>query len=253
MAWIESHVEIGEHPKIFKLMELLNIDAQKAVGAVHLLWHFAMKYAWRDGDLEKFGEAAIAKGSKWDGDPKKFIEALQESGFLDGLSVHDWMDCAGRLVSDRLYNEKRRKIAHGAPLNAVKRRKTPSNVRQYGATNPTNPTNPTLPTIPTKPTISNHKIRDTDFDRFWELYPKKIGKGAAEAAWIKAKDKPLIDLLLQSVMNQTKTTQWTKDGGQFIPNPATWLNQKRWGDDAESYNNGEMTSAQRLKILEEAE
>jgi hypothetical protein len=25
--------------------------------------------------------------------------------------------------------------------------------------------------------------------------------------------------------------QWTKDGGQFIPMPATWLNGRRWEDE----------------------
>jgi hypothetical protein len=27
------------------------------------------------------------------------------------------------------------------------------------------------------------------------------------------------------------SAEWTKDGGQFIPHPATWLNQKRWEDE----------------------
>jgi hypothetical protein len=25
--------------------------------------------------------------------------------------------------------------------------------------------------------------------------------------------------------------QWLREGGRFIPNPATWLNQERWGDE----------------------
>ena len=29
------------------------------------------------------------------------------------------------------------------------------------------------------------------------------------------------------------TAQWTKEGGQYIPNPTTWLNQGRWDDKTE--------------------
>ena len=31
---------------------------------------------------------------------------------------------------------------------------------------------------------------------------------------------------------QKLSRQWQKDGGQYIPNPATWLNQGRWEDEA---------------------
>ena len=29
----------------------------------------------------------------------------------------------------------------------------------------------------------------------------------------------------------SKSHDWTKDGGQFIPHAATWLNGKRWEDE----------------------
>jgi hypothetical protein len=30
---------------------------------------------------------------------------------------------------------------------------------------------------------------------------------------------------------QKTSAQWQKDNGQYIPNPATWLNQGRWDDE----------------------
>ncbi|MBI4063485.1 MAG: hypothetical protein HY401_04200 [Elusimicrobia bacterium] len=236
MAWIESHVEIGEHPKIFKLMELLSIDAQKAVGAIHLLWHFTMKYAWRDGNLDRFGEMAVARGAKWEGDPKEFIKALQSAGFLEGLQVHDWMDCAGRLVTDRLYNEKRRKTAQGSAKsrsitaqNAVKR-------RQSGATNPTNPTLPTVPnlTLPnhTPPTGDSGGLKGNGFDVFWQAYPRHVGKQSAIKAWGKLKPAPEpLKKILEALERQKQSEQWQREGGRFIPHPATWINGKRWEDE----------------------
>lgn len=70
------------------------------------------------------------------------------------------------------------------------------------------------------------------FDEFWQHYPRKVGKDAARRAWDRC--KPSAELLLQilAVLEwQRKTEAWTKDGGQFIPHPATWLNQGRWEDE----------------------
>ena len=34
-----------------------------------------------------------------------------------------------------------------------------------------------------------------------------------------------------------KSYNWNKDNGQYIPNPTTWLNQKRWEDEIEIATN----------------
>lgn len=74
----------------------------------------------------------------------------------------------------------------------------------------------------------------TGFDLFWSVYPRKIGKGAAELAWKKCKpDSTLQARIIQAVKAQCKSEQWKRDGGQFIPHPATWLNGKRWEDEVE--------------------
>ena len=70
-----------------------------------------------------------------------------------------------------------------------------------------------------------------DFLAFWEVYPKKIAKGDAFKAWKKAKAKPELEALLSIVNRQAQWEQWRKDGGQYIPNGATWLNGKRWDDE----------------------
>jgi hypothetical protein len=77
---------------------------------------------------------------------------------------------------------------------------------------------------PSIPTLGN-----VAFETFWTAYPKKIGKGAAEKAFQKVKGIDL-DVLLTAIAKQKSSEQWTKDGGQFIPMPTTWLNQRRWED-----------------------
>lgn len=69
------------------------------------------------------------------------------------------------------------------------------------------------------------------FDQFWAAYPKKTGKKAALKAFQNAQNRPRIDDLLEAVRRACLSESWRKDGGQFIPNPATWLNQGRWDDE----------------------
>jgi uncharacterized protein YdaU (DUF1376 family) len=70
------------------------------------------------------------------------------------------------------------------------------------------------------------------FDRFWSAYPKKRGKGPAEKVWAKLQpDDSLVGEMLNKIDQAKRTPDWTKDRGQFIPHPATWLNAKGWEDD----------------------
>ena len=72
----------------------------------------------------------------------------------------------------------------------------------------------------------------TSFDAFWQAYPRKTAKGAAEAAWRKLKpDEPLVARMLAAVEVAKQSAQWQRDGGQYIPLPSTWLNQRRWEDE----------------------
>lgn len=70
------------------------------------------------------------------------------------------------------------------------------------------------------------------FKAFWKAYPRKSGKGSAEKSWLKiAPNQQLFDEIMAALEAAKRCEQWQKDNGQFIPYPATWLNQKRWEDD----------------------
>lgn len=76
---------------------------------------------------------------------------------------------------------------------------------------------------------------DAKFEAFWMAYPKKVGKGATRKAWDRVKQPAAsLDLILKALSWQVASEQWTKNGGQFIPNPATYLNQQRWLDERPS-------------------
>ncbi len=77
--------------------------------------------------------------------------------------------------------------------------------------------------------------RDALFDAFWKAYPRKAGKDEARKAFDKRKPTPeLLNAILAAIEVQRQSLDWQKDGGQFIPHPATWLNQGRWQDELAS-------------------
>lgn len=82
------------------------------------------------------------------------------------------------------------------------------------------------------------------FAEFWRLYPRKIGKGAAERAWPRAVqaakgDWQLIVASLQDALDLHRLDM--RDGGRFCPHPSTWLNGKRWLDGLEPELLGDAT------------
>jgi hypothetical protein len=72
----------------------------------------------------------------------------------------------------------------------------------------------------------------SDFESFWSIYPKKVGKLKALEAWNKQNGtRPPITTIVLKIEESKKSDQWNRDGGQYIPNPATWINQGRWFDE----------------------
>lgn len=106
---------------------------------------------------------------------------------------------------------------------------------QQSAPNPCNPVPHTPATQCSQTIIDPSKNHQHDFERFWSVYPKKVAKGNAIKAWKKLKiDSNLLDLILKAISQQKTSEAWTKDKGQFIPYPATWLNDRRWEDEVSS-------------------
>ena len=80
------------------------------------------------------------------------------------------------------------------------------------------------------------------FDVFWKSYPNKkskpTGRKAFEKIAAKFKGKPdefksLVSKITSHVeKRKLDDPQWTKEAGQFIPMPASFLNQERWNDES---------------------
>lgn len=81
------------------------------------------------------------------------------------------------------------------------------------------------------------------FDAFYALYPKHKNKAAALNAWKKLKpNAELQEVMAKAIMAQKQSPEWNKDGGQYIPYPSTWLNQRRWEDEVKQYHSSAVVS-----------
>lgn len=77
------------------------------------------------------------------------------------------------------------------------------------------------------------------FNTFWNEYPRKVAKAKAKKAWetLKPTDELFADIM-RALRQQKQSDQWRRDGGQYIPHPTTWLNQRRWEDEMEEITRG---------------
>ena len=87
------------------------------------------------------------------------------------------------------------------------------------------------------------------FEEFWKAYPKKVGKGYAQECFKKIRvSRSLLDTMLEAIAKQKKSDMWKRDKGRYIPNPSTWLNQKRWEDDLDGETDSNPWSSFKLGI-----
>ena len=107
--------------------------------------------------------------------------------------------------------------------------------------------------------VSSSSVVDDGFERFWKAYPKKRGKAEAKKAWAKLPSGVSVDAICGHLEARIKTDwDWIKDGGQFIPNPSTFLNQHRFEDEWKPFDGktnterfNELTGDQWVKAKEE--
>ena len=84
------------------------------------------------------------------------------------------------------------------------------------------------------------------FDEFWKEYPRKKGKGDARKKFAKALTKTSFETIMEALKRVKKSKQWNKDGVDFVPYPATWLNQERWDDSDDSQESDRYANLRKL-------
>jgi len=76
-------------------------------------------------------------------------------------------------------------------------------------------------------TDTKKDIYSEDFEKFWAIYPIKVGKGSAMKAWVKAIKKTTVEVIVEGA------DRYARDPNRdpaFTAHPSTWLNGDRWLD-----------------------
>lgn len=68
------------------------------------------------------------------------------------------------------------------------------------------------------------------FQTFWQLYPRKVAKKQAEKSWKRLSQAEQTEVL-EVLPNHIEYWRLKETDKEFIPHPATWLNQGRWEDE----------------------
>ena len=67
-----------------------------------------------------------------------------------------------------------------------------------------------------------------EFEEFWQNYPKKRDKARCMRIWNLRKLDAHFAQIMAGLRIERMSAQWTKDKGEYIPHPSTWLNNERW-------------------------
>ena len=124
-----------------------------------------------------------------------------------------------------------------APLKAASGVKPISQGGEAGFAKGVKPISPE-PSLNRHRTVSSKSSECADtsdlFAKFYLAYPRKVGRPGAEKAFAKCKPTPeLLAKMLAAIAEQSKALNWTRERLQYVPHPATWLNDQRWRDDTQ--------------------
>ena len=107
VPWIQVFSNMVNHPKTYKLADLLGIKSRQvkpnviAGGLMVSLWTWAAQNA-TDGDLSGVTAQCIADAAGWVGSAAAYRNSLVTSGYADevegGLYLHDWLEHAALLM-----------------------------------------------------------------------------------------------------------------------------------------------------------
>ena len=207
--WMKIDLELSDKPEVHYIANGLNIDPDTVVGKLIRVW------AWFDKHTED-GNAVGVTYSLVD-------RITGVSGFAEMMCLAGWLTQNDAILTMPKFD---RHTSKSAKTRAITR------VRVEKFRNASTVTK----SVPEKRREEKEitPISPSVFDVFWQSYPKKVGKGAAEKAWANARMNGHVPEVMASLAKQKTSEQWTKDNGQFIPNPATWINQRRWEDELQT-------------------
>jgi uncharacterized protein YdaU (DUF1376 family) len=171
---------------------------------------------------------------------------------LAGLTAEQWVDVKPMILpffdldkrSNELHQkrlrkerdflrEKSRKQSERAASGWNKRKKKDAAAMPEACRSdaPTPTPTPTKTEVDKSTSVSRAGVRSA-FADFWDAYPRRVGKKAAEAKFEQAvKSGVPPSRIIAAARAYAEHPDAVRDGGRFLKHPTTWLNQGCWDDE----------------------
>lgn len=215
--WMKVEKHTPDKAEVYAIADALNIDPDAVFGKCFRVW------CWFDSNTTNGKTNGVCVS-------KNLIDRLVcVQGFADAMISVGWLVADGIGVAANNFDRHNGETAKQRGLGAKRAAKF------SGKTNAN--TNGELTQVPLAREEKRREDINTSampdgFAEFWSAYPKKKSKGDAEKVWKRIKpDAELRERITSSLGAMKASSDWLKDGGQFIPYPASWLNAKGWDDE----------------------
>lgn len=213
MAWVKVY-EAVIGPKLRTLANDIGCSQNEALGVLVRLWVWGIRNVNAAGEIiggsEADIEAVIQTGLDNRYSSKTVIRAMKDSGWLDvedgRICLHDWGEWQAQWYKDveRKGRDAERKRKERA------RKKSPAPVALDE------------PAVPAK--IVPKASYPEGFEKFWDAYPRKVGKGEAYKKYCaRVNDGWGENELLEAAVAYAVSVEQNKTDKQFIKHPKTFL------------------------------
>lgn len=232
MAWFKADDKLHDTKKTRRALR--SGDKRRDASAMGL---WVLAGTWCAGN-ETDGFVPTDELDRWDDDAEVLAERLVDAGLWHpaevdgepGYQFHDWSDyqpTRAQLEDKREQARERMRRARGQVGHVrANGESTSGDVRST----PTRP-DPTPKNTPAADAAESDPVA-VAFDGWWAKYPRKTAKPAALKAFRKAlRQAGDVQPLMAGLENAIAVWQAARTEPQFIPHPATWLNQGRWDDE----------------------
>lgn len=206
MAWIKLDHTTPDKPEMFAIAEHLNCSHGEAFLACIRVWMWADQQSL-NGHAINVTEKTLDRISGHAG----LVHAMRKAGWLDGtdgaISFPNFDRHNGETAKKRVLAAKRK-------VTQRSRSKGDNSVTRVRVR---------VRSIPIAPSGA--------FLKFWGIWPassRKQARGSCWDIWHKRDLDLHADEILAHVEALKQSQDWRKDGGEFIPAPRVYLNQRRW-------------------------
>jgi hypothetical protein len=207
--WIKMRADLLTHPKVVRIVSALKADKLRVIGGLHAVWSLFDAHS-ADGTLDGYTAEALDDYIGW-------------PGFCAAMVLVGWLEENGESLTTPRFDEHNGQSAKRRATETQRKRMA----RETGEMS--------APNADKKRSREEKRREDTNtapdgFESFWKTYPKKVGKPSAIKAFKRVQSS--LNDILQNLEIMVVSEAWTKNAGQYVPNPATYLNDRRWEDGA---------------------